>query len=81
VLAHELDLSYAILPWSQNLKHGEALKEKYGARVGFHYYEDKDRGIFWSNDPKVPFGEMARSHGVVDNPVQFVHIHIDLTAG
>lgn len=66
VLAQELDLSYAILPWSRNLKHGEALREKYGPRVGFHYYEDEDRGIFWSNDPKVPVGEMVRSLGLLE---------------
>jgi len=66
VLVHELDLSYAILPWSRNLKHGEALREKYGPRVGFRYYEDEDRGIIWSNDPKVPVGEMVRSLGLLE---------------
>ena len=37
---------------------------KYGDRVGFRYYEDEDRGIFWSNDPQVPIGEMIRSLGL-----------------
>ena len=61
LLVQQLDLSYAILPWSPQLHNGAALKEKYGDRVGFRYYEDEDRGIFWSNDPQVPIGEMIRS--------------------
>src|SRR6266568_9593783 len=65
VLVHELDLSYAILPWSHNLQHGEALRNIYGQKVGFRYYEDEDRGIFWSNDPKMTIGEMVRSIGVL----------------
>ena len=32
---------------------------------GFHYYEDEDLGIFWSNDPGIPVGEMMRSIGVL----------------
>jgi predicted amidohydrolase len=64
VLVQQLDLSYAILPWSPQLHNGAALKEKYGDKVGFRYYEDEDRGIFWSNDPQVPIGEMIRSLGL-----------------
>jgi predicted amidohydrolase len=60
-LVHELDLSYAILPWSGRLRHGEALRKIYDQRVGFRYYEEEDCGIFWSNDPKVAVGEMVRS--------------------
>ena len=37
---------------------------KYGDKVGFHYYEDEDRGIFWSNDPSMPVAEMAKAIGV-----------------
>ena len=64
MLVEQLDLSYAILPWSSKLQHGKALKQKYGDRVGFHYYEDEDRGMFWSNDPRVTIGEMIRSLGL-----------------
>lgn len=66
ILVHELDLSYAILPWHPNLKKGEALRAKYGNKVGFRYYEDEDCGIFWSNDPSIPVGEMASSIGVLE---------------
>jgi predicted amidohydrolase len=66
ILVHELDLSYAILPWSSKLKNGEALKKAYGDKVGFRYYEDEDRGIFWSNDPAITIGEMVRSIGVLE---------------
>jgi len=66
ILAHELDLSYALLPWSSKLRNGEALRKAYGDKVGFHYYEDEDCGIFWSNDPKTTIGEMARSIGVLE---------------
>ena len=66
VLVHELDLSYALLPWSSKLRNGEALRQVYGDRVGFHYYEDEDCGIFWSNDHKMTIGEMARAIGVLE---------------
>jgi predicted amidohydrolase len=64
VLVEEVDLSYAILPWSSELQNGQALRKKYGDRVGFHYYEDEDCGLFWSNDPTVTIGQMVRSMGL-----------------
>jgi predicted amidohydrolase len=64
ILVEQLDLSYAILPWSPQLHNGAAFKEKYGDKAGFRYYEDEDRGIFWSNDPQTPIGEMFRSLGL-----------------
>ncbi|MFN7922443.1 MAG: carbon-nitrogen hydrolase family protein [Bryobacteraceae bacterium] len=66
VLVHELDLSYAILPWSSKLKNGKALAQIYGDRVGFRYYEDEDCGIFWSNDAKVSIREMVDRLGVLE---------------
>jgi len=66
ILVEELDLSYAILPWSSKLRNGAALKQAYGDKVGFHYYEDEDLGIFWSNDPGITVGEMVRSIGVLE---------------
>lgn len=64
ILVQELDLSYAILPWSSKLKNGVAVQEKFGNKVGFRYYEDEDRGIFWSNDPQVPIRKMLLSLGL-----------------
>jgi predicted amidohydrolase len=66
ILVKELDLSYARLPWSSKLQNGEALRKAYGDKVGFHYYEDEDCGIFWSNDPRMTIGEMVRSIGVME---------------
>ncbi len=66
ILVHELDLSYALLPWSSKLRNGEALRQTYGEKVGFHYYEDEDCGLFWSNDSRTPIGEMVRSLGVLE---------------
>src|SRR5256884_1958619 len=60
------DLSYALLPWSSKLRNGEAFRKAYGDKVGFHYYEDEDCGIFWSNDPKTTIGAMARAIGVLE---------------
>jgi predicted amidohydrolase len=64
ILVQELDLSYAILPWSSALKNGEGLKELYGDKVGYRYYEDEDCGIFWSNDPRMTIRHMLRSLGL-----------------
>lgn len=61
VLAQEIDLSYAIVPWSAKLQNGKLLAHKYGDKVGFHYYEDDDRGIFWSNDPQLTIRQMLTS--------------------
>ncbi len=66
VLAYEIDLSYAILPWSPQLRNGAALKEKYGDKAWFHYYSDEDAGLFWSNDSRVPIGGMMRALGLSD---------------
>lgn len=57
-------MSYAILPWSSALKNGEGLKELYGDKVGYRYYEDEDCGIFWSNDPRMTIRQMLRSLGL-----------------
>ena len=65
-LVHQLDLSYAILPWQPKLQKGEAMRKKYGDKVGFRYYEDEDCGIFWSNDSQLSVAEMARSIGVLE---------------
>jgi predicted amidohydrolase len=74
VLVEEIDLSYALLPWSDKLRNGEALREKYGEKVGFRYYEDEDRGIFWSNDPSLTIGQMVRSIGVAEEEDEFERI-------
>jgi predicted amidohydrolase len=66
ILVQELDLSYAILPWSSKLQKGEVLRRKYRDKVGFRYYEDEDCGIFWSNDPRVTIRQMIQSIGLVE---------------
>jgi predicted amidohydrolase len=66
LLVHEIDLSYAILPWSGKLRNGKALKDRYGDKIGFHYYEDEDLGIFWSNDRRTPVRQMIDSLGLLE---------------
>ena len=73
-LVEELDLSYAIVPWSARLKNGKSLQDKYGDKVGFRYYEDEDRGIFWSNDPHVPIRKMLFSLGLDEFDEELVRI-------
>jgi predicted amidohydrolase len=74
VLTYEIDLSYAILPWSATLENGKALQKKFGEGVGFHYYEDEDRGIFWSNDPRMTIREMVRSLGLEEQHEQLARV-------
>lgn len=76
VLVQEIDLSYAILPWSSKLKNGAALSAKYGNKVGFRYYEDEDRGLFWSNDPAMTIGQMARSLGLAEAAAEIDRIKL-----
>jgi predicted amidohydrolase len=74
ILVQELDLSYAILPWSSRLANGEAMKRKYGDKVGFRYYVEEDCGIFWSNDPQRTIGEMIRSAGFAQAEQELIRI-------
>jgi predicted amidohydrolase len=74
ILVQELDLSYALLPWSSQLRNGAALRAKYGDKVGFRYYEDEDVGIFWSNDPAIPIRRMIQSIGVTEEEEEMQRI-------
>ena len=74
VLVYELDLSYAILPWSSKLRNGKALQEQYGEKIGFRYYEDADCGIFWSNDPRTPVRQMVQSLGLLEAEEQLARV-------
>lgn len=66
ILVHQLDLSFAILPWSSKLQNGKALAAKFGDKIGFRYYEDEDLGIFWSNDSSTPIRRMIESLGLFE---------------
>jgi len=66
VLVHQIDLSFALLHWEAVLEDGEALRRKFGDRVGFHYYRPEDMGIFWSNDPRTSIGQMIGSLGLTE---------------
>ncbi|MBE0659346.1 MAG: carbon-nitrogen hydrolase family protein [Bryobacteraceae bacterium] len=74
VLVQEIDLSYAILPWSAKLRNGKALEERYGPRIGYRYYEDEDCGIFWSNDPRTPVRAMVRQAGLLEAEEQLASV-------
>ena len=74
VLVHQIDLSYAILPWSDKLANGAALRDRFGDGAGFHYYEDEDRGIFWSNDPAMSIHQMVRAVGLEEQHEQLARV-------
>ena len=48
------------------------MKERFGERVGYRYYEAEDVGIFWSNDPSTPIAQMTRELGLdhVDTEIE-----------
>ena len=69
----ELDLSYAILPWSSQLKNGQGLSQAFGDKVGFRYYEDEDCGMFWSNDPHMTIRQMMGKLGLDEEQEEFQH--------
>ncbi len=73
ILAQEIDLSYAILPRSMNLDNGKPFTKTFGDKVGFRYYEDERRGIFWSNNPHVTIHQMAESLHQLAEQVQMQH--------
>jgi predicted amidohydrolase len=76
VLVHQVDLSFALLHWDAVLEDGEALRRKFGDRVGYHYYDSEDSGIFWSNDPATPVGQMIRSLGLSETDAELERIRL-----
>ncbi len=60
VLVEQIDLDYVMLTWQPSLRDGKIFTDKYGDQVGFRYSRAEDSGIFWSNDPDKPIGEMVR---------------------
>ena len=72
-LVQEIDLSYAIVPWSATLKNGELLTRTFGDKVGYRYYEDEDRGVFWSNDPQMTIRQMLRSLSLKEEREELEH--------
>ena len=74
ILVMEIDLSYAILPWSSTLKNGRTLRDKYGDKVDYRYYEDEDLGMFWSNDPHTTIRQMLRSLGLIEQQEEFERV-------
>jgi len=64
VLVHQIDLSYAILHWSETLQEGRVLTERFGDKVGYLYSSREDTGVFWSNDPEMNIGSMIRELGL-----------------
>jgi predicted amidohydrolase len=73
ILVHEFDLSYAILPYSRELKNGELFRKTFGDKAGFHYYDDEDRGIFWSNDPNMTVRQMVQQLNQVEEQDALQH--------
>jgi predicted amidohydrolase len=64
VLVQQIDLSYVLLPWQPELRNGVAMREKYGDRIGYHYSEAEDVGLFWSDDPRTPISQMVGDMGL-----------------
>ena len=70
LLVAELDLSWALVEWARVLRGGALLRERFGKRVGFRYLEEEDRGLFWSNDPRMPVARMIKAVGLMEWPAE-----------
>lgn len=68
VLVHQIDLSFAILHWTETLQGGKAFTDRYGDKVGHTYSSREDTGVFWSNDPQRSIGSMVRELGLHEMP-------------
>ena len=64
IIVKQIDLSFAVLHWSEKLQEGRALTERFGDKVGYDYSSREDTGVFWSNDPGVSIGAMIRDLGL-----------------
>jgi hypothetical protein len=45
----------------------------FGDKAGFHYYDDEDRGIFWSNDPSMTIREMVAKLNLMEEQDELQH--------
>ena len=70
MVVQEIDLAYAILHWSETFHEGDALRQRFGSRVGGTYSSREDTGVFWSNDPQLTIGAMARELGFKELPAE-----------
>ena len=68
MVVHEIDLSFAILHWSETLHEGKALTDRFGAGAGGSYSSREDTGVFWSNDPQRSIGSMIGELGLREMP-------------
>ena len=66
----ELDLSYAILPWSSR-EERQGAGGNFGDKVGYRYYEDEDCGLFWSNDPHLTIRQMYGKLGLMEEQEEY----------
>jgi predicted amidohydrolase len=73
ILVQEIDLSYAILPYSRSLKNGELFTKTFGNKASFRYYDDEDRGMFWSNDPHMTVRQMVENLGLTEEQDELRH--------
>lgn len=74
VLVQQIDLSYAIIHWTEDLDNGQAFTRKYGERAGYHYSSREDTGVFWSNDPALSIGSMLRELGFAEMPDEIARV-------
>lgn len=74
VEVHEIDLAYAILHWSEALREGRGLTDRFGAKVGGAYSTREDTGVFWSNDPALSIGAMIRQVGLREMPAEIARM-------
>ncbi len=68
-LTCQIDLDWRIVHWQPKLRGGDALRQRYGDRVGFHYSWREDYGLFWSNDPNTPIATMLEETGILPDDV------------
>lgn len=73
ILVQEIDLSYAIFAYNRALKNGELFAMTFGKKAGFCYYDDEDRGIFWSNDPQMTVREMMEKLNLKEEREELQH--------
>lgn len=74
VLVQQIDLSYAIIHWTEGLDNGQAFTRKYGDRVGYRYSSREDTGVFWSNDPALSISSMLRELGFAEMPDEIARV-------
>jgi len=79
VVVDRIDLSSAVVHWTETIDNGRTFARAFGDRGGFTWSTREDTGLFWSNDPSTPVAAMLRQIKVPDMDSEVARIGAEVS--